>query len=141
MASYVDAVVGANETIEYRAKVSLWSMLPLIVLGLFLLPLLGIGLIFIAIALIRYLTTELAITNKRIIAKFGFIKRDTIELLLSKAESVQVKQSILGRMLRYGTVIVSGAGNPQAPIPGVAGPMEFRQQFMDIQERVSHIGS
>lgn len=80
------------------------------------------------------MTTELAITNKKIIAKFGFIKRDTIELLLSKAESVQVNQSILGRMFNYGSVVVSGAGNPQAPVPGIASPIEFRKRFMEIQE-------
>ena len=85
-------------------------------------------------AVLRYTTTELAITNKKIIAKFGFIKRDTIELLLPRAESVQVNQSILGRMFNYGSVIVSGAGNPQAPVPGIDSPIEFRKRFMEIQE-------
>ncbi|MEW7991068.1 MAG: PH domain-containing protein [Candidatus Thiodiazotropha sp.] len=134
MSSYIDSVIGTGENVEYQAKVSIWSMIPLFVLGLILLPLFGIGLIFWIVAVLRYMTTELAITNKKIIAKFGFIKRDTIELLLSKAESVQVNQSILGRMFNYGSVVVPGAGNPQAPVPGIASPIEFRKRFMEIQE-------
>lgn len=134
MSSYIDSVISSGEKIEHQAKVSIWSMLPLFILGLILLPLYGLGLIFWIAAVLRYTTTELAITNKKIIAKFGFIKRDTIELLLPKAESVQVNQSILGRMFNYGSVVVSGAGNPQAPVPGIAEPIEFRKKFMEIQE-------
>jgi len=137
MSSYIDSVISNDEKVEYQAKVSIWSMLPQFLLGLVLLPLFGIGLIFWAIALVRYLTTELAVTNKKIIAKFGFIKRDTIELLLSKAESVQVNQSILGRLFNYGSVVVAGAGNPQAPVPGIDKPIEFRRKFMEIQESSS----
>jgi len=134
MSSYIDSVIGAGEKVEHQAKVSIWSMIPLFLLGLILLPLFGIGLIFWIVAVLRYTSTELAITNKKIIAKFGFIKRDTIELLLPKAESIQVNQSILGRIFNYGSVVVSGAGNPQAPVPGIANPIEFRKRFMEIQE-------
>jgi uncharacterized membrane protein YdbT with pleckstrin-like domain len=134
MASYVQSVIGAGEEIKYSAQVSVWSMIPLFILGFLLLGVFGLGIVCFLIAFLRYKTTELAVTNKKVIAKFGFIQRDTIELLLNKAESIQVKQSILGRMLNYGTIIVSGAGNPQAPIPGIADPLEFRRQFMEIQE-------
>nr|WP_256445990.1 PH domain-containing protein [Hahella sp. HN01] len=85
-------------------------------------------------AAISYLTTELVITNKRIIAKFGFIRRNTIEMAVIKVESIQVHQSILGRLLNYGSIIVSGAGNPKAPIPGVSKPLLFRKAFFEMQE-------
>ncbi len=140
MSAYVDKVLGTGEEIEYQAKVSIWSMLPLFLFGLILLPAFGLGLIFWIVAVLRFLTTELAITNKKVVAKFGFIKRDTIELLLPKAESVQVKQSIFGRIFNYGSVIVSGAGNPQAPVPGIANPMEFRKNFVEAQERSINSG-
>ena len=135
MSSYVKSVIGNGEVVEYQGKVSLWSLLPLFLLGFALLPLYGFGLIFWIIALIRYKTTELVITNKKIIAKFGFISRETIELLLPKIESIQVNQSIPGRILNYGSIIASGAGNPQAPVPGIGNPIEFRKKFMEIQER------
>lgn len=134
MLSYVESVIGSGEKIEYEAKVSIWSFLPLFFLGLLLMWIYGLGLVFWAIAILRFLTTELVITDKKIISKFGFIQRDTIEMLLPKIESIQVNQSILGRILNYGSVVVSGAGNPQAPVPGISNPIEFRKKFMEIQE-------
>ena len=136
MSSYVESVIGNGETVEQEAKVSVWSLLPLLILGLLLLPAAGLGLIFWIMAFLRYKTTELALTDKKIIAKFGFIKRNTIEILLPKIESIQVNQSMLGRMLNYGSIIASGSGNPQAPIPGISDPMVFRKKFMEIQEKV-----
>ena len=135
MSSYIESVLSNNEKVLYSAKVSVWSLLPLLALGLLLLPFLGLGLLFWLAAYIRYKTTELGVTDKKIIAKFGFIKRDTIELLLPKVESIQVTQSILGRVLNYGSIVVSGAGNPQAPVPGIDGAMQFRKSFMEIQEK------
>ena len=140
MSSYVESVLSSGETVEYEAKVSIWSLMPLFIIGLVLLPLYGLGLIFWISAYLKYVSTELAITNKKIIAKFGFIKRDTIELLLPKVESIQVNQSLFGRMLNYGAIVVSGAGNPQAPVPGISSPIQFRRTFMDIQERLSSNG-
>ncbi len=115
-------------------RISLWSLTHLIALGILLLPLYGIGLILLAMAFIRYKTTELAFTNKRVIAKFGFISRQTVELYSPTVESSQVHQGILGRIFNYGSLIISGAGNPQAPIPGISDPMAFRRGFMEMQE-------
>ena len=133
MTGYIDNVLIENEKVIYTGKVSLWSQLPMIIIGLFLLPVFGVGLIFWAIVFIRYKTTELAFTNKRVIAKFGFISRRTFELNINKIESVQVEQSVLGRIFNYGTLVISGAGNPQAPILGISNPMEFRRAFMKSQ--------
>jgi len=135
MGSYVESVLGNGETIKYQAKISIWSMVPLFILGLLFLPLFGFGLLFFIYAIILYMTTELAVTDKKIIAKFGLIRRDTIEILLNKVESIQVKQSLFGRLFNYGSVIVSGAGNPQAPVPGISEPLNFRRTFMDVQEQ------
>lgn len=135
MASYVEGTLIKDEKVIYTGKISLWSLLPLFILGLILLPLAGLGLLFWLAAGIRYMTTELAFTNKRVIAKFGFISRRTIELNLVKVESVQVNQGVLGRIFNFGTLIISGAGNPQAPIPGISNPMTFRRSFMEYQDQ------
>jgi uncharacterized membrane protein YdbT with pleckstrin-like domain len=135
MGTYVESVISSGENVAYEAKISLWSMLPMFVIGLLLMPLLGIGLLFWLAAFIRYKSTELVITNKKIIAKFGFIRRDTIEMLLTKVESIQVRQSLLGRIMNYGSIIVSGAGNPQTPVLGISDPIQFRRRFMEIQEQ------
>ena len=113
----------------------MWHLAPLILLGAALLPVFGIGLIFWVVAFIRYKTTELAITTKRVVAKFGFISRSTVEININKVESIQVDQEILGRMFNFGTLLIGGAGNPQAPITGISSPMEFRKAFMEAQDQ------
>lgn len=135
MGSYVESALTKGEKVIYEGKISLWSLLPLMLLGLLTLGLFGLGLIFWIAAAIRYLSTELAITNKRVIAKFGFISRTTIEINIQKIESIQVNQGILGRIFNFGSIIVSGAGNPQAPVPGISSPLNFRREFLNAQEQ------
>ncbi|PHR93696.1 MAG: hypothetical protein COA69_03420 [Robiginitomaculum sp.] len=129
MASYIQNSLIKNEKILLEAKISFWSLLPLILLGFIFILFPPISIILWVMAIIRYRTTELAFTDKRVIAKFGFISRKTIELNLAKVESVQVNQSIFGRILNYGTLVISGAGNPQAPILGISNPMVFRSRL------------
>jgi uncharacterized membrane protein YdbT with pleckstrin-like domain len=133
--SYVQSSLTSGESIQHMGKISVWALLPMLLLGLITLPIFGLGLIFIITAAIRYWTTELAITNKRVIAKVGLISRNTIELNLSKIESIRVDQSILGRIFNFGGIIVAGAGTPQAPVVGISNPMEFRKAFITAQER------
>ncbi len=137
MASYIEGALIKDEKVIYTGHVSLWSLAPLIFFGFIGLAFFGLGLILWIMAFIRYKTTEMAFTNKRVIAKFGFISRQTIELNISKVESIQVNQSILGRIFNFGTLTVSGAGNPQAPIPGIADPMAFRRSFMESQDQAA----
>lgn len=136
MSSYVEGTLINDEKVIYTGAISVWSLLPLLIIGLFLIPAFGLGLLFWLAAFIRFKTTELAFTNKRVIAKFGFISRRSIELNLGKVESVQVNQGILGRIFNFGTLVISGAGNPQAPIPGISNPMTFRRSFMEYQDRI-----
>lgn len=137
MASYIEGALIKDEKVTYTGNISLWSLAPLILIGFLLLSLYGLGLIFWMVAFIRYKTTELVVTNKRVIAKFGFISRQTIEINISKIESIQVNQGILGRIFNYGSLVISGAGNPQAPIPGISNPMNFRRVFMETQEQAT----
>lgn len=136
MGKYVQSTLISDEQIIYEAKLSFWSDLPAILLGFFLLTFYGLGLVIWIILYMQYVSTELAFTNKRVVAKFGFISKKTIELNISKVESLQISQNFLGRIFNFGTIIISGAGNPQAPIPGIANPMEFRRAFMEHQDKV-----
>jgi uncharacterized membrane protein YdbT with pleckstrin-like domain len=52
-------------------------------------------------------TSEYAVTNKRVLVKIGLIRRDSLELLLTKIEAIGVNQSILGRLLGYGTLSIT----------------------------------
>jgi uncharacterized membrane protein YdbT with pleckstrin-like domain len=135
MASYVDSVLISGETVLHRGHVSFWPHAGKILLGIVLLPVFGIGLIFFAWVYVIYRTTEIAITNKRIIAKFGFVSRSTTEINLPKIESLQVEQSVTGRLFGYGTIIVAGAGTPNLRIPGITDPLRFRRHFMEATDK------
>jgi uncharacterized membrane protein YdbT with pleckstrin-like domain len=71
-------------------------------------------------------TTETDVTNLRVVHKNGFIKRRTFEMSLDKVESVDVNQSILGRILNYGDVTILGVGEGKETISTIASPLAFR---------------
>jgi uncharacterized membrane protein YdbT with pleckstrin-like domain len=135
MTSYVEGALVKDEKIVHLGHISLWSLWHLFALGLLLLPVFGLGLIFWVLAYVRYKTTELAITTRRVIVKHGFIRRRTVEININKVESIQVDQEILGRMFNFGTLVIAGAGDPQAPIAGISSPMAFRKAFIEAQDQ------
>ena len=147
--SYVKSVLQPGETIRYATDIHWMVYIPgvlLLVLGVAVyvlgLPLaqpgaaiflhLVAGLVFAAAAVwlfigwFRRWTTEVAVTNKRIIYKRGFISRYTIEMHLDKVESVDVDQTILGRILGYGDIIIRGVGASLEPLRNIESPIEFR---------------
>ena len=71
-------------------------------------------------------TTETDVTNLRVVHKTGFVKRRTFEMSLDKVESVDVNQSILGRLLNYGDVTILGVGEGKETISTIASPLVFR---------------
>jgi uncharacterized membrane protein YdbT with pleckstrin-like domain len=71
-------------------------------------------------------TTETDVTNLRVVHKTGFVKRRTFEMSLDKVESVDVNQSILGRILNYGDVTILGVGEGRETIATIASPLSFR---------------
>ena len=80
-------------------------------------------------AFIRRTTTELAVTDRRVIYKTGIFQRHSMEMNRSKVETVGVNQSILGRILGYGTVVVRGTGGSFEPIPFIGDPLDFRSHI------------
>jgi len=132
--SYIDDSLVEGETLLHRARISWWSQFGMIVLGLVLLVVV-VGLFFLVAAWIKVRSTEVAITNRRVIAKTGFIKRSTVEINLEKVEALRVEQTFLGRMLNYGTIYISGAGTAVAPIHDIADPLVFRRKFMEATNR------
>ena len=90
------------------------------------------GLLRFLQALLTKLTTEFGVTNKRVIAKQGWIRRDTTELNHSKVERLAVDQSIAGRIFGFGTVTVQGTGGGKTPIQNIDDPMRLRRETMQI---------
>jgi len=82
-------------------------------------------------AILRYLTSELALTNRRVVAKYGFVTLRTQEIRLEKIESVSVHQDISGRLLNYGSVIITGTGGSHDTMPDIPDPVVFRTRFAE----------
>lgn len=151
MSSYVDSVLAEGERIVYRASISHWKFfLSYLVGSLFLLAalsayiatenhagaalammaiLLAAGIGVILSAVIRRQTTELVLTDRRIITKRGLVSRDTVEINLNKVESLHVNQGLMGRILDYGDVTVVGTGASLEPLRGIARPLELRKKL------------
>jgi len=89
--------------------------------------------LFIAPLADRY-ADEFAITNKRVVIKTGWLSRHTIEMNLNKIESVKVEQSIMGRMLGYGTVRIIGTGGTREAFDNIRNPLLFRKKFQEMTD-------
>lgn len=134
MASYIESTLSNGETILYKGRKSPWSYIGHVILGTALV-LFGVGLLFYLFAWIDYRTTEMAITNKRVVSKTGFIGRKVIEIGVRRVESIQVNQGILGRIFGFGDIVISGAGTPQAVIKFVDNPIAFRTAALQQSEQ------
>ena len=95
----------------------------------------GVGVILLLGSWLRQSSTELVVTNRRIIAKYGFISRATFEIMMSKVTGANFDQTVTGRILGYGTIIIRGAGGDISPIDHIADPQAFHNAVMAVFEK------
>ncbi|MGH6877943.1 MAG: PH domain-containing protein [Rhizomicrobium sp.] len=149
MAGYVDRVLQPGETVRFSGTLHWVIFLPAFVLLAFAIvglaamaitPRTGHGGIFFVIVLIAFVlgalhllaawirrqTTEIAVTDRRVIYKVGLFSRRSVEMNMDKVESVDVTQDVLGRMLDYGTVLIRGTGAGLEPLTSIAAPLALR---------------
>lgn len=108
----------ARKSGESHSNVLIW-----LALGAF-----GVAVMLFAAGLVKRNATVMALTNKRVIVKTGLASRRTVELLLSRIESVVVEEPAMGRLLGYGTVIIRGTGGTPESFDNIAHPLDFRAQ-------------
>jgi uncharacterized membrane protein YdbT with pleckstrin-like domain len=84
-------------------------------------------------AFLTWQAADLAVTSKRVILKTGVLKLKTPEMFLNRIESVEVDQSIAGRVFGFGTIVIRGTGGSLEPFHKVPHPLRFRNQ---IQEQI-----
>ncbi|MGO9020106.1 MAG: PH domain-containing protein [Syntrophobacteraceae bacterium] len=146
--SYIENNLMNGENILYRARlhwvVFFWPVIWFVVAIVFFSRggdvAVNVGRLLILIAIVKaisstisFSTSEFAVTNQRVIAKVGFIRRNSLEVLLGKIEAIQVNQDISGRILGYGSITVSGTGGTRDPFHNISNPLELRRK---IQEQV-----
>jgi uncharacterized membrane protein YdbT with pleckstrin-like domain len=152
MGRYIDEIVQPGERVLYSTNAHWVFYLPaigtwivvaalLVVSGMVVIPALTlfcwaaaavltiVALYQTAKAWFHRWTTETDVTDRRVVHKTGFIKRSTFEIALDKIESVDVEQSILGRILNYGNVTILGVGEGKERIPTIAAPLAFRNSI------------
>jgi len=152
--SYTESHLLPGETIKYKGHLHWFPFLPAyLVVALFTgaaiagfaVGLLPVGIIGLAVAIPTFLwlyitrvTSEFSVTDKRVVIKVGFIQRRTVETMLGKVESIQVNQSVVGRLFNYGSMLVVGTGGTQDSFHNIANPLEFRRQ---VQAEASELDS
>ena len=123
---YVEKALVSGESVRHRGHFH-WMQR----VSAYIWLIVAIGLIM----LIRMWTTEIAITNRRLIYKRGWIARKTDEISLKRIEEVNLKQGIGGRVLGYGKVTVHGMGGGDIALPTIGSPLEFKRELQAAQAR------
>jgi len=153
--SYIEKNLSAGETLRYKTGchwiVLLWPLLGGLILGVIGLAMLANGWLaarkgvfypgvivvgaiacltavaLLAGGIIRRISTEVVVSNKRVVIKTGLFSRRSIEVLLTRVESVGMKQTLAGRILGYGTVVVSGIGGTREEFDRIRHVNEFKR--------------
>ncbi len=94
------------------------------------------GILLVMMAYIQQTSTELVVTNHRLIAKYGFVSRTTFEIIINRVAGVNFDQTVLGRMLGFGTIYVRGMGNDISPFDNISSPERFHTALMSVVEGV-----
>ena len=140
--SYIDENLLPDEHVVYRAALH-WIIFArtilVLVAGLVLvfvpgavpagLVVLLVGAVMLVPPFVSYRTTELGVTNKRVIVKTGLVQRRTLELLLRQVEAISVDQSLVGRMFGFGSITITGTGGVREIFHRVRHPLELRRRI------------
>ena len=140
---YVEKIFTDNEKIMQVAKLH-WvnSIAPVVCFVFGLLSIVfGVGLLFIIFAIYFYFrnkTTEMVVTNKRVINKVGIISVHLGELRNIKVESVRLHQGIFGRILGYGNIEFTGTGTTAVVFKNVAEPAQTMSRIKDVIDKTKN---
>jgi uncharacterized membrane protein YdbT with pleckstrin-like domain len=134
--SYVEQTLMPGENIISQATLH-WAMFiaPIIVCVVGLLAMSGnggpilliLGVVWLGWRFLVFQSTELAVTNRRVLAKSGIVRRHCIDVQNSKVEGLTYNQGLIGRLFGYGSIFVRGTGIGMVPIPYVAAPEAFKR--------------
>ncbi len=149
--SYIDGNLLAGEKVVFRTRLH-WKLLvgPLLfaIVTVLAIPLLvsqgiwhnlaliapGAGLLAVLVAIIRRQSSDFAVTNKRVMMKVGVFSTRSVEILLSKIEALAVHQSLLGRILDYGDIVVTGTGGTEEAFSNIQAPMLLRRAVQSVTD-------
>src|SRR5208282_1674779 len=149
--SYIDGNLLDGEHVVYRTSLHwLLFVIPVLFTVVVLLPLawlmangtwksfawipLSFGLIVLVATFIKRQSSDFAVTNKRVMMKVGVFHTRSIELLLHKIEAIAVEQSLIGRILGYGDLVITGTGGTQEAFSHIQAPLAFRRAVQSVTD-------
>lgn len=149
--SYIDRNLIAGERVVFRTRLHwLIFMMPVLFAALVLLPVawflangnwhgvawvpLVLALIVLLPAVVKWKSSDFAVTNKRVMMKVGVFATRSVELLLNKIEAIAVNQSFPGRLFGYGDIVVTGSGGTREAFSHIRSPLEFRRAVQSVSD-------
>ncbi|HTL77008.1 MAG TPA: PH domain-containing protein [Casimicrobiaceae bacterium] len=152
--SYIDANLLPGEHVAFRTRLH-WKLLvgPLVLMLVTLAPVAWLslqgpwtnwillapafGLLVLAAAIVRRQSSDFAVTSKRVMMKTGIFSTRSVELLLSKIEAIAVNQTLGGRLLGYGDIVVTGSGGTEESFADIQAPLAFRRAVQSVTDTQS----
>lgn len=149
--SYIDNNLLAGERVLFRTRLH-WKLLvgPLVFALATLLPVAwvymratwndlvlispAIGLCALVAAFVKRQSSDFAVTNKRAMMKVGVFSTRSVELLLGKIEAIAVHQSLMGRLLGYGDIVVTGSGGTEERFDDIQAPLQLRRAVQSVTD-------
>jgi len=148
---YTASNLSKGEKVIFSSRLSKWNWVGIVVLGLITIvaasftitsssiwtqtPGLMVTVLFLFATIngiISQYTTEYVVTNKKVVAKYGWISRKTDELLIKKTEGLDVEQGIQGRILGFGKVTISGTGSQKVTFDLIDDPIGTKRQLENL---------
>jgi len=131
--SYLEKSLSDNETIRAEFKLHWFAWIPVAIWILLALPTFGITLILAIAQVLRIVGLEQGVTNKRVIRKTGIISRKTEEMKIPSIETIEIEQSLLGRLFGFGRVKITGRGISDLRFTNIDNPLEVKKQIESIE--------
>jgi uncharacterized membrane protein YdbT with pleckstrin-like domain len=149
--SYIDANLLPDERVVFRTRLHwLLFLSPVLFIVVVLLPIawlldrgswssyawipLALGALVLLAAFIKWQSSDFAVTNKRVMTKVGVLNTRSIELLLGKIEAIAVEQSMMGRILGYGDIVITGSGGTKESFAHIRSPLAFRNAVQSVTD-------
>ena len=129
---YIESTLSGDEKVEYKFSYHWIKWVIPVTLFIFGFMLFIVPSIFGLYLILKIVFTEQGVTTKKGLKKVGIISRNTEELLLSKVETVEIKQGVLGRILGYGDVPLTGTGSSSLVFNTISNPMNVKKNIESL---------
>lgn len=139
----IDRVLVADEKVILKAELHnaiYWKSVAIVILAIVVYlfaPPLGtllavVGIIMFLLAMMTQHFLLLAVTNKRVLARYGLLQMDVIDIRLSKVESIDLERMLPGHIFGYASVVVMGTGQRVIRVPYISNADAFRQYYNEM---------